>query len=129
MDPIIIRGLLDRQYEVRKKAALQLEKQIKFIYYEEQGISRLNKIINQLCGNKKKFFSNESKQDDGNDNVDVSANEENHSKKDDKDLDTNSSNNNILSNNTTEAAEIYDNNDIFEGITAVSYTHLTLPTN
>jgi len=120
MDPIIIRGLLDRQYEVRKKAALQLEKQIKFIYYEEQGISRLNKIINQLCGNKKKFFSNESKQDDGNDNVDVSANEENHSKKDDKDLDTNSSNNNILSNNTTEAAEIYDNNDIFEGITDIS---------
>ncbi|XBW36936.1 hypothetical protein QEN19_002515 [Hanseniaspora menglaensis] len=50
MDPVIVRGLCDRQYEVRKKAALQLEKQIKFIYYEEQDITKLSKIIKQLTG-------------------------------------------------------------------------------
>lgn len=48
MDLLIVRGLCDRQYEVRKKAALQLEKQIKYIYYEEQDTNKLNKIIRQL---------------------------------------------------------------------------------
>ncbi|CAI8500872.1 unnamed protein product [Hanseniaspora opuntiae] len=113
MDPVIVRGLLDRQYEVRKKAALQLEKQIKFIYYEEHGINKLNNIINQLCGTKKSNFSNEDKQTDSNEDNIIS--EASHSKNGDKDLDVN-----LSSNGTSEPAEIYDNNDIFEGITDIA---------
>lgn len=113
MDPVIVRGLLDRQYEVRKKAASQLEKQIKFIYYEEHGINKLNNIINQLCGTKKSNYSIEDKLNDSNEDNIIS--EANHSKNGDKDLDGN-----LLSNGTSEPAEIYDNSDIFEGITDIA---------
>ncbi len=112
MDPIIIRGLLDRQYEVRKKVmGFTTGKQIKFIYYEEQ-VSIINYVeirsFSQMRANKMMkttmwMFQLMRR-----------------IRRRTKDLDTNSSNNNILSNNTTEAAEIYDNNDIFEGITDIS---------
>ncbi|KAL6928785.1 hypothetical protein ACO0SA_002114 [Hanseniaspora valbyensis] len=65
MDSIIVRGLCDRQYEIRKKAALQLEKQIKYIYYEEQDTNKLNKIIRQLTDH------NPSINTDNNDNGNI----------------------------------------------------------
>ncbi|KAL6933948.1 hypothetical protein ACO0R3_001731 [Hanseniaspora guilliermondii] len=118
MDPAIVRGLLDRQYEVRKKAALQLEKQIKFIFYEEHGINKLNNIINQLCGTKKSSFSNEDKITENNE--DNFIGEASNLKNGDNELDINNANINLSSNGTSEPAEIYDNNDIFEGITDIA---------